>query len=140
MSIRSIPYAGKRELPTIGPHCALPVAEFARFGCGKTATRPSDESFYKDSIIGLSFLKFDKIIPCPKKDVSSATHTKQALVKPRDRTSTLPTPDAWKQSHDRSGAVCSERYAVLAGLKIYQISFFGTNTPPAFPDGQRKQR
>jgi len=76
MSIRSIPYAGKRELPTIGPHCALPVAEFARFGCGKTATRPSDESFYKDSIIGLSFLKFDKIIPCPKKDVSSATHTK----------------------------------------------------------------
>ena len=76
MSIRSIPYAGKRELPTIGPHCALPVAEFARFGCGKTATRPSDESFYKDSIIGLSFLKFDKIIPCPKKDVSSATYTK----------------------------------------------------------------
>ena len=67
-------------------------------------------------------------------------YEKQALVKPRDRTSTLPTPDAWKQSHDRSGAVCSERYAVLAGLKIYQISFFGTNTPPAFPDGQRKQR
>ena len=28
------------------------------------------------SIIGLSFLKFDKIIPCPKKDVSSATYTK----------------------------------------------------------------
>ena len=28
-----------------------------------------------------------------------------------------------------------ERYAV-AGLKIYQISFFGTNTLSAFPDGQ----
>ena len=73
------PDGRKLTLSGIGPHCALPVAEFARFGCGKTATRPSDESFYKDSIIGLSFLKFDKIIPCPKKDVSSATYTKNRL-------------------------------------------------------------
>lgn len=141
MSIRSIPYAGKRELPTIGPHCALPVAEFARFGCGKTATRPSDESFYKDSIIGLSFLKFDQNYSLPKERRELCDlYEKQALVNPRDRTSTLPT-----LMHGNNRTTAPEPYAPN-GMRCLPVSKFtrfrfSAQTPrPPFPTDSRKQR